>query len=112
MIFFSQDMLAEHYKGGAELTSEAIIDGSLFPVNKVLTSHVTTDILEKNKDSFWVFGNFANLSESCMLYAAKNLRYSVIEYDYKYCKYRLPETQNESLFFLRYLSLHGSSRPY
>ena len=91
MIFFSQDMFAEHYKGGAELTSEAIIDGSLFPVNKVLTSHVTTDILEKNKDSFWVFGNFANLSESCMLYAAKNLRYSVIEYDYKYCKYRLPE---------------------
>ncbi len=84
-------MFAEHYKGGAELTSEAIIDGSLFPVNKVLTSHVTTDILEKNKDSFWVFGNFANLSESCMLYAAKNLKYSVIEYDYKYCKYRLPE---------------------
>jgi adenylate kinase family enzyme len=84
-------MFSEHYKGGAELTSEAIIDGSLFPVNKVLTSQLTTKILEDNKNHFWIFGNFANLSQDCMLYAAKNLQYSVIEYDYKYCKYRLPE---------------------
>ena len=89
-------MFAEHYKGGAELTSEAIIDGSLFPVNKVLTSQLTTEILEENKNHFWIFGNFANLSQSCMLYAAKNLKYSVIEYDYKYCKYRLPEKHIEA----------------
>ena len=46
--------------------------------------------MEKFKDRFWIFGNFAHLSEDCMMYAIKNLNYCVLEYDYKYCKYRSP----------------------
>ena len=34
------------------------------------------------------FANFSSLSDECLLYAAKNLNYSVLEYDYKFCKYR------------------------
>jgi len=90
MIFFVSDMFADQYKGGAELTTEAIIDGGLFPCNKVLSQNLTIPTLEEYKDSFWIFGNFASAPEQCLLYAAKNLNYSVLEYDYKYCHFRSP----------------------
>ena len=88
MIIFVSDSFAEQYVGGAELTTEAIIDEALFPVNKVISAQVTVEMMKKFQDSFWIFGNFANLSETCILHAAKNLDYSVIEYDYKFCKFR------------------------
>tara|TARA_R100000008_G_C3581431_1_gene168808 strand:+ start:418 stop:2028 length:1611 start_codon:yes stop_codon:yes gene_type:complete len=88
MIIFVSDAFSQHYTGGAELTTDAIIDASLYPVNKVLSRQVTLDVMEKNKDCFWIFGNFTQVPVSCLLYAAKNLSYSVIEYDYKFCVFR------------------------
>ena len=90
MIIFVSDMFAEQYKGGAELTTKAIIDSGLFPCNKLLSQELNVPLMEKHKDCFWIFGNFGALSEECVLYAAKNLNYSVLEYDYKYCYYRSP----------------------
>ena len=90
MIFFVADLFVENYKGGAELTTEAIYQSSLLPVNKVHSSSINLNVLKQYKDSFWIFGNFADLSEDCLLYAIKNLKYSVLEYDYKYCTYRSP----------------------
>ena len=88
MIIFVSDVFSEQYSGGAELTTEAIIDSSLFPVNKILSQQVNLKLLQKHKDSFWIFGNFSGVTSDCLLYAAKNLKYSVVEYDYKFCKYR------------------------
>ena len=88
MIIFCSDAFAEHYTGGAELTTEAIIKNSLFPVNKVLSKQVTLELMEKNKNCLWLFGNFSGLDKRCILYAAKNLDYCVVEYDYKFCKFR------------------------
>tara|TARA_R100000234_G_scaffold74328_1_gene45899 strand:- start:3411 stop:5021 length:1611 start_codon:yes stop_codon:yes gene_type:complete len=88
MIIFVADAFSEHYTGGAELTTEAIITESLIPINKVLSQQLTPQLLEAYKDSLWVFGNFANVNAECLLYAIKNLDYCVIEYDYKFCKYR------------------------
>tara|TARA_R110002074_G_scaffold354329_2_gene526154 strand:- start:448 stop:2058 length:1611 start_codon:yes stop_codon:yes gene_type:complete len=88
MIIFVSDAFSEHYQGGAELTTDAIIDASLFPVNKILSAQVNVQLMENNKDSLWVFGNFSGVSKDCILYAAKNLDYCVIEYDYKFCEYR------------------------
>ena len=88
MIFFVSDAFVEQYQGGAELTTEAIIEESYYPINKILSTQVTVEIMEKHKDSYWIFGNFSNLDKKCIIYALKNLDYSVIEYDYKYCKYR------------------------
>ena len=90
MILFAADAFVEHYVGGAELTTEALIKSTLMPTGKAITSQLNPQIMEKFKHSFWIFGNFANLSEECMMYAAKNLNYSVLEYDYKFCKYRSP----------------------
>ena len=91
MIIFVADAFVQQFNGGAELTSEAIINDSLLPIHKVNASMVDVKLMKENKDRFWIFGNFKMLSEKCMIYAAKNLSYSILEYDYKYCTVRSPE---------------------
>ncbi len=83
MVVFVSDMFAENYTGGAELTSEAIIIDSLIPVVKVHSRTLTTEIMENNKDKFWVFGNFADLTEDCIMFAIKNLQISIFEFGYE-----------------------------
>jgi hypothetical protein len=90
MIVFVADAFVENYNGGAELTTEAVISSCLLPNTRVLSQQLTVEILKQNKNNFFIFGNFHNLSADCILYALKNLNYSVLEYDYKYCKYRSP----------------------
>lgn len=91
MIMFVADAFVEDYVGGAELTTEALIKASFLPAYKVRSRSVTPSLMSQNKDKFWMFGNFSSLSQECILYAVKNLQYSVLEYDYKYCIYRSPE---------------------
>jgi hypothetical protein len=91
MIIFVADAFLEHYTGGAELTTESIIEASLFPYGKVLSQQLNLKVMKQYKNAFWIFGNFANVSEECLVYAAKNLKYNVLEYDYKYCIMRSPE---------------------
>ena len=88
MFIFVADAFEEHYIGGAELSLGALIKDSNMPYGKITSNAVTVDLMESGKSYFWIFGNFSNLSEECMLYAAQNLNYSVIEFDYKFCKYR------------------------
>ena len=88
MIIFVSDAFVEQYQGGGELTSEAIIEASYFPINKVLSTQVSVELMENHKNAYWIFGNFAGLKRECVLYALKNLDYSIIEYDYKFCKFR------------------------
>ena len=91
MIIFAADAFLEQYVGGAELTTEAVIESCLTPARKVVTGLTTPELMESLKEAHWVFGNFSNLTEECMLFAVKNLSYSVLEYDYKFCKFRSPE---------------------
>lgn len=88
MIIFVSDAFSEQYRGGGELTTDAIIAASLFPVNKVLSRDVSLELMEEYKKAYWIFGNFSGLDSPRLMYAIKNLNYSVIEYDYKYCKFR------------------------
>ena len=91
MIIFVADAFLEHYNGGAELTTESIAESGMYPHGKVVSQQLNISLMEQHKNSFWIFGNFANVSENCLIYAAKNLNYSVLEYDYKYCELRSPE---------------------
>jgi len=88
MFIFVADLFKDQYVGGAELTFGSIIDTTGVPYHRANSNVISVDIMEQNKDKFWVFGNYSHLSESCLLYAIKNLNYSVVEFDYKYCKYR------------------------
>ena len=91
MIIFVSDIFAHQYVGGAELTTEAIIKGTNLPVLKLNSSQVTYDHVNRLSDFYWIFGNFAGIPHDILMEITTKLNYSVIEYDYKFCKFRLPE---------------------
>jgi hypothetical protein len=91
MIVFVSDIFAEDYVGGAELTTEGIITGTDLPLIRVRSQQVNPQVIEALKDRYWVFGNFSGLSPNLILECTQKLTYSIIEYDYKFCKFRLPE---------------------
>jgi len=87
-IIFVADFFADEILGGAELTSEALINAASMTVHKVKAIEVTRDFILSNKDSFWVFGNFTQFKYLYLKDVIENLNYAVIEYDYKFCIYR------------------------
>ncbi len=96
MVIFVSDLFVENYVGGGELTSEAIINASLLPIFKVNSVKVSLKLMKSHTDKFWIFANFAQMNEACIMYAIKNLNYAILEYDYKYCIFRSPEKHIES----------------
>ena len=90
------DLFAADYGGGAELTTEALMEN--IPVNNInrIYSHtVTEDLILNKKNEKWIFGNYSKLNDSVMLYFAKHkLDYHVLEYDYKFCTHRSPTLHN------------------
>jgi hypothetical protein len=83
-------MFLENYCGGAELTTEAIIR-SCNPNCQIAKAHsggLTVEMIEANKDMHYIVCNFSGLDEKVKLYMCKNIDYSIIEYDYKFCEYR------------------------
>lgn len=90
-IVFVADFFVEDFVGGAELTTEALIKSSPLKVFKIKAKDVSMKTLESGHKKFWVFGNWASLNKSLIPTIVANMNYSVLEYDYKYCKYRSPE---------------------
>tara|TARA_B100001123_G_scaffold437566_2_gene570071 strand:- start:15649 stop:17583 length:1935 start_codon:yes stop_codon:yes gene_type:complete len=95
-IIFVSDMFAEEYSGGAEMTTHALIDSSPFKVQKIKSSDLTMALLEEGVEKYWIFGNFSLMSPELIPSIIGNLDYSVLEYDYKYCKWRSPEKHKEA----------------
>tara|TARA_R100001591_G_scaffold118538_1_gene141982 strand:- start:1498 stop:2349 length:852 start_codon:yes stop_codon:yes gene_type:complete len=89
-IMFISDMFSEDYPGGAELTTEAFIRSmpNTHVVAKVHSAKVTPEIIDANNDAHFIVCNFAALEDSSKLHMCKNADYSIVEYDYKLCKYR------------------------
>lgn len=91
MVVFVSDLFVKDYIGGGELSTQTLIETCLLPVAQVNSQHLTTEMMKSYKNAHWVFGNFTQVGLDCLVYAIKNLSYTVIEYDYKFCKYRSPE---------------------
>ena len=47
MIFFVADLFVEQYEGGAELTTEALCQSSLLPINKIIASTLTVSFMKR-----------------------------------------------------------------
>jgi len=90
-IIFVADLFEEDYSGGAEMTSEAIIQRSPFKIQKVHSKDVNLSVLNQGSKKFWIFGNFSQLNPELLPTIVANINYSVLEYDYKFCKFRSPE---------------------
>lgn len=83
------DMFASSFIGGAELTLEAILNKCSSKCFKICSQQLTIEAIESAIDKYWIIGNFAQMSKECLLtLATSNIKYSVIECDYKYCKFR------------------------
>ncbi len=83
------DLFVEDYVGGAELTLDAILDKCPGPYSKIHSSSLTAELVAKNKTKYWIIGNFAQANASALTeFIRSNVRYTIIECDYKYCKYR------------------------
>jgi glycosyltransferase involved in cell wall biosynthesis/adenylate kinase family enzyme len=90
-VVFVSDLFVEDYVGGAELTSEALIESSPFQVFKLKSHQVSLEILEQGHGLHWVFGNFANMKLDLIPTIVANMSYSILEYDFKFCRYRSPQ---------------------
>jgi len=89
-IIFVADFYAKDIPGGAELTTQALIDSAPENINisAIYSKDLTMELMQKYKDCYWIFTNFSGINLNLIPTAASNLDYSIIEYDYKFCKYR------------------------
>jgi hypothetical protein len=89
---FINDLFAEDYVGGAELTSESLINASPYVVEKMKSATISEKTIETYKDWTWIIGNFSQMKYNLiMLFLKKKINYHIIEYDFKFCKLRSPE---------------------
>ena len=97
-VVFVSDAFAEDYPGGAELTTKALIDSKpdSIKIFKIHASKVTQATLESGYQKYWIFGNFTTLNPNLIPQFVQNCKYSIIEYDYKFCKYRSTEKHFEN----------------
>jgi len=98
-IIFVADLFEEDYAGGAEMTSEAIIQESPFRVQKLHSRDVSLGALSQGRDKFWIFGNFSQMNPELIPSIVGNIKYSILEFDYKYCRFRSPEKHQSSSNF-------------
>jgi len=83
------DLFVEDYVGGAELTTEALIQAaSDVKVQKVYARDVSMAMLKSGHGKHWVFCNSTSMNPSLIPTIIANMEYSIIEYDYKFCKFR------------------------
>jgi|TARA_R110002020_G_scaffold411811_1_gene621422 hypothetical protein len=90
MMIFLADAFVEDYVGGAELTSHAIMQGipEGFQIAKIRCSELNKDVINRYQSAHWVILNFSSLSQDLKLHLVKNVEYSIVEYDYKFCDFR------------------------
>lgn len=87
------DFFASDLTGGAELTTEAILSASPHSVARLHSTSLTVEMIEANLDKIWIIFNFAQMQTGvlqCLHHYAMSgeLKYYVVEYDYKYCRFR------------------------
>ncbi len=87
-IVWVADLFVDEYVGGAELSSQALIDSSPFSVYKLHSKDVSLKTLEYGMDKFWIFSNFAGMDLNLIPAIIMNMKYVVLEWDYKCCSYR------------------------
>tara|TARA_R110001592_G_scaffold188358_4_gene433525 strand:+ start:126 stop:2024 length:1899 start_codon:yes stop_codon:yes gene_type:complete len=90
------DMFAEQYLGGAELTTAALTNSTELKIHKINSQNVTMETLESGYNKFWIFTNFSNMESQLIPTIISNIRYAIVEYDYKFCRYRSIEKHYQS----------------
>ena len=95
-IIFVSDFFADEYVGGAELTTEALFKTSSKKAYKLKSTELNESHIASGMQKVWVFFNFAQLNPNAIPHIVSQLNYFIVEYDYKFCKYRSVELHKTS----------------
>jgi len=75
--------------GGAELSLQNLINACAKDSLNINSSNITEAHVSAYKDKKWIFGNYSAVDNNILnLLTENNINYSIIEFDYKFCKYR------------------------
>ena len=78
-MFFVSDLFLDNYVGGAELTTEAILNGSSNALKKILSKDLTLDFINKNENEKWIFGNLTQVRPELLIpFFSRQLDYHMI----------------------------------
>lgn len=90
-VIFVADMYSDDYLGGAEITTDVFFDGATRKVCKIKCKDLSNEIVEAGLLKHWVFFNYGSMNLRVIPSLVANLDYSIVEYDYKFCRYRSTE---------------------
>lgn len=100
-IVYISDFFIEQNLGGAEICDEVImrhLKQENYEVAKVLTKFVTINLINSNKDAFFIISNFIGLPRDIINYIINSkVRYIIYEHDHKYIKSRNPADYKDYL---------------
>ena len=95
-VIFVSDMYSDEYLGGAELTTDALASTSPYKVYKLKSSEVNQETIGRGSQKTWIFFNFTQIPFQNLPAIVANCNYFVVEYDYKFCRYRSVELHEVS----------------
>lgn len=88
-VVFVSDLHVSEYAGGAELSTDALMKTSPFGEVCFLRSRdLTQEHISAGTQKLWVFFNFTSMNLSLIPAVVANCNYFIVEYDYKFCKFR------------------------
>jgi len=88
-VVFVSDLHVSEYAGGAELSTDALMKSSPFGEVCFLRSRdLTQKHITAGTQKLWVFFNYTSMNLSLVPVIVANCNYFVVEYDYKFCKFR------------------------
>ena len=86
---FVSDFFSDQIPGGAEYSLEALYDVCPGNFVKFNTNKLNEEIIKLYGDKKWIFGNYSQINKDIInLLLYNEVDYNVIEFDYKFCKYR------------------------
>ena len=89
---FIADFFLDKVLGGAELSTEALIETCPGDVVRIKSSELTEKDVVEYKDATWIFTNVWQMKFAMIPYILRMVReHYVVEYDFKYCVYRSPD---------------------
>lgn len=88
-IIFCADNIGDSFMGGAEYSSRALLSYCPFKFQKIAAIDVEPYLIDQHKNKLWVIGNYSRIkADNFAYFIKKDIRYVIIEYDFKFCIYR------------------------
>ena len=88
-VVFVSDLHVNEYAGGAELSTDALMKTSPFGEVCFLRSRdLTQEHISAGTQKLWVFFNYTSMNLNLIPAVVANCNYFIVEYDYKFCKFR------------------------